>query len=84
MKNQIEYDPEKFDADEYGNLIPKETKKYRVIEQFTVDLISEVEAEDEKGAKREHRNRIGDLPSKEYAQECDYGAGDSTYEIEKL
>lgn len=25
MKNNIEYDPEKFDVDAYGNLIPKET-----------------------------------------------------------
>ena len=25
--NQVDYDPEKFDVDEYGNLIPKEKEE---------------------------------------------------------
>ena len=87
--NRVDYDPEKFDVDEYGNLIPKTenkmpVKKYRVIERFTVDLISEIEAEDENEAKLGHTNRICGLSSIDYVEECADGAGDSTYEIEEL
>lgn len=89
MVNRVDYNPEKFDADEYGNLIPKTenkmpVKKYKVIERFTVDLISEVDAENENEAKYLHLNRVGELNCRDYTNECDNGAGNSTYEIEEL
>jgi len=59
-------------------------KKYRVIERFTVDLISEVEAEDEEQAEQKHLERTGMLNSDAMNVECGNGCGDSTYEIEEI
>ncbi len=59
-------------------------KKYKVIERFTVDLISEVEAENEEQARVKHLGRIGRLPVPDFWDEVDAGAGDSTYEIEEI
>ena len=59
-------------------------KKYKVIETFTVGLISEVEAENEEQAQEKHSERTDMLSSDCYANECDNGAGDSSYEIEEI
>lgn len=45
--NRVDYDPEKFDADEYGNLIPKETKKFAVSVTETLSRIVVIRARDE-------------------------------------
>lgn len=59
-------------------------KKYRVIETFTVSLISEVKAENEEQAQKKHLGRIGKMSYDDYDDECGEGAGDSTYEIEEI
>lgn len=59
-------------------------KKYKVIEVFTVGLISEVEAENEEQAQEKHLERTGQLTTDAYTQETGEGAGDSYYEIEEI
>ncbi len=59
-------------------------KKYKVIERFTVDLISVVEAENEGQAQAKHHERIGKLSPENYVDLWSDGEGDSTYEIEEI
>lgn len=63
-----------------------EKRKFRVTERFSVDLISEVDAVDEKDAEYLHRQRIAKLHDEQYANEVAFGTSIASvkYEIEQI